>query len=126
LSDFNVTIKYHPGALNTAANALSWHIKPEGGGTPAYKKTVMTLLHPINFLTNLQALPLVPISASIQTSICDHITTNDYFSPIFQAISTDFTAEPLYSIQDGLLLQDGPPSVSLTYQISSRNCAGLP
>ena len=33
LSDFYFTIKYRPGTQNAAADALSWHDKPEGGGT---------------------------------------------------------------------------------------------
>ena len=107
LSDFCFTIKYRPGAQNGAADALSWHDKPEGEGTPLDKKTAMTLLPPIEFLTNLQALPLVPESASIQVSIHDHIATDDFFGPIFQAVSKDPMAEPLYSIQDGFLLRDG-------------------
>jgi hypothetical protein len=107
LSDFCFTIKYHPGALNAAADALSQHDKPEGEGTPLDKKTAMTLLPPIKFLTNLQALPLFPESAPIQTAIQDHIETNEFFGPIFRAVSNDSTAEPPYSFQDGFLLQDG-------------------
>jgi hypothetical protein len=86
---------------------LSWHDKPEGGDNPENKKTAMTLLPPIEFLSSLQALPLAPESAAIQSAILDHIKTDEFFGPIFQAISKDPTAEPLYSIQDGFLLRDG-------------------
>jgi len=69
LSDFCFTIKYCPGAQNAADDALSQHDKPEGGGHPDDKKSAMTLLPFIEFLTTLQALPLLPESASIQSSI---------------------------------------------------------
>lgn len=107
LSDFHFTIKYRPGAQNAAADALSRRNKPEGGDNPENKKTAMTLLPPIEFLSSLQALPLAPESAAIQSAILDHIKTDEFFGPIFQAISKDPTAEPLYSIQDGFLLRDG-------------------
>ena len=98
LSDFHFTIKYQPGTQNAAADALSQHDKPEGEDNPENKKTAMTLLPPIKFLSSLQALPLVPESAAIQSAILDHIKTDEFFGPIFQAISKDPTAEPLYSI----------------------------
>ena len=104
LSDYHFTIKYHPGAQNAAADALSWHDRPEGGSTASDKKTAMTLLPPIEFLTNLQALPLFPESASIQTAIHDHVETDDFFGPIFKAVSKDSAAEPPYSLKDGFLL----------------------
>jgi RNase H-like domain found in reverse transcriptase/Reverse transcriptase (RNA-dependent DNA polymerase)/Integrase zinc binding domain/Chromo (CHRromatin Organisation MOdifier) domain/Retroviral aspartyl protease len=107
LSDFNFIIKYRPGSQNAAADSLSRRDKPEGGGATPLDKTAMTLLPPIQFLHNLRALPLVPENSTIQEKIRTLLPVDPIFGPIFIKISGNADPEKIYSVQDGLLLQEG-------------------
>jgi RNase H-like domain found in reverse transcriptase/Reverse transcriptase (RNA-dependent DNA polymerase)/Integrase zinc binding domain/Chromo (CHRromatin Organisation MOdifier) domain/Retroviral aspartyl protease/Integrase core domain len=106
LSDFNFVIKYRPGSQNAGADALSRRDKPEGGDGPM-DKTAMTLLPPIQFLSNIQALPLLPEAAPIQDAIRTLLPDDAHFGPIFAKVQENPDPEGSYVIQDGLLLHEG-------------------
>jgi len=107
LSDYNFIIKYRPGSLNGAADALSRRDKPEGGGTAPLDKTAMTLLPPIQFLNNIQVLPLLPEDPDIQDKIRALLPDDPIFGPILLKKTDTQDPESPYSVQDGLLLREG-------------------
>jgi len=107
LSDYNFIIKYRPGSLNGAADALSRRDKPEGGGTAPLDKTAMTLLPPIQFLNNIQVLPLLPEDPDIQDKIRALLPDDPIFGPILLKNTDTQDPESPYSVQDGLLLREG-------------------
>lgn len=107
LSDFNFVIKYRPGSQNAAADSLSRRDKPKEGGTTPLDKTAMTLLPPIQFLNNLQALPLLPEKQTIQDRIRALLPDDPTFGPILTQPSTNQDPDNPYSMQDGLLLHEG-------------------
>lgn len=107
LSDYHFVIKYRPGSLNGAADALSRKDKPEGGGTASLDKTAMTLLPPIQFLNNIQVLPLLPENSTIQDMIRDLLPEDPIFGPILLKTTDNQDPESPYSVDDGLLLREG-------------------
>lgn len=107
LADYHFVIKYRPGALNGAADALSRKDKPEGGGTLPLDKTAMTLLPPIQFLNNIRVLPLFPENSTIQDKIRDLLPEDPTFGPILLKTTAEQEPEGPYSVQDGLLLREG-------------------
>jgi hypothetical protein len=107
LSDFNFVIKYRPGSQNAAADALSRKDKPMEGGTAPPDKTAMTLLPPIQFLNNLQALPLYPESPIIHEKIRTLLPDDPTFGPILAKAFGNKDSESSYSVHDGLLLHEG-------------------
>jgi hypothetical protein len=106
LSDYNFVIKYRPGSLNGAADALSRRDKPEGEGT-ALDKTAMTLLPPIQFLNNIQVLPLLPENQAFQDQIRQLLPADPTFGPILLKIPLNQDPEGPYTVQDDLLLHEG-------------------
>jgi hypothetical protein len=107
LSDYNFVIKYRPGSQNAAADSLSRRDKPKEGGATPLDKTAMTLLPPIQFLNNLQALPLLPEKQTIQDNIRSLLSSDPTFGPILANTSDNQDPKNPYSVQDGLLLHDG-------------------
>jgi hypothetical protein len=107
LSDYNFVIKYRPGSLNGAADALSRRDKPEGEGTTRLDKTALTLLPPIHFLNNIQVLPLYPENETNQNKIKELLPTDPIFGPLFAHHSANQDLESPYSVKDDLLLYEG-------------------
>lgn len=107
LSDYNFVIKYRPGSQNGAADSLSRRDKPEEGGTTRLDKTVMTLLPSIQFLNNIQALPLLPENQVIQDKIRKLLPTDPTFGPILHKNPSNSDPKSPYTTQDGLLLYEG-------------------
>jgi hypothetical protein len=107
LSDYNFVIKYRPGSLNGAADALSRRDKPEGEGTTRLDKTAMTLLPPIQFLNNIQVLPLFPENQAIHDQIRQLLPADPTFGPILLKIPLNQDPEGPYTVQDDILLHEG-------------------
>lgn len=110
LADFHFVIKYRPGSQNAAADALSRRDKPEGGSEPdktPLGKTAMTMIPPIHFLNAIKSLPLFPEPTPIHDSIQRHLPSDTHFGPILERAKVNPGQDKRYTIQDGLLLQDG-------------------
>jgi hypothetical protein len=102
-----LSLNGRPGSQNAAADSLSRRDKPEGGGATPLDKTAMTLLPPIQFLHNLRALPLDPENPTIQKRIRTLLPADPIFGPIFAKVLGNKDVEDIYTVQDGLLLQEG-------------------
>ena len=133
LADYNFIIKYRPGKLNGAADALSRRDKLVKEGGEDFSKTAMTLLDPAKFVLNaMTQVPLQVDSSNIQDSIIKGLEKDSHFGTIIAEIKNKPENHDVlsnYTLNDNILFFDGRicvPDIKLIKKRILEECHDAP